>query len=223
MCGRMSLFVPDAALEERFDADLAEPLVPRYNVAPREDVAVIRTETPGRIDLRQWGLIPSWAGDSSTSFINARAETAAEKPAFREAYRSRRCLVLADGFYEWQDVERGPKQPYRVERTDDEPFAMAGLYERWTGGDEPLETVTVLTCEPNGLMAKLHDRMPVVLPPAKERRWLDPDCEDLLASREWPDFHAYPISRAVNDPSNDSPSIVEAVEPDEQTGLDEFA
>jgi len=220
----MSLFTPAEALEERFDAECAEPLASCYNIAPREDVAVVRAETPETIDLSRWGLIPSWAEDPSTNFINARAETAAEKPAFREAYRSRRCLVLADGFYEWKEADAGPKQPYRVARTDDEPFAMAGLYGRWTGGDEPIETATVLTCEPNDLMADLHDRMPVVLPPDEERRWLDPGTDgDLLAPRAWPDFHAYPISRAVNDPSNDSPAIVEEIDPGEQTGLDEFA
>jgi len=223
MCGRLSLFAPADHLEERFGAELAAPLTPRYNVAPRDDVAVIRAATPGTIERCRWGLIPSWADDDATGFINARAETVERKPAFREAYRSRRCLVLADGFYEWAEVDAGPKQPYRVARVDGEPFAMAGLYERWDGDDGgTIGTATVLTCEPNDLMADLHDRMPVVLPAEEERCWLDPDCDDLLAPRAWPDFHAYPIARTVNDPSNDSPAIVEEVDPDEQTGLDDF-
>jgi putative SOS response-associated peptidase YedK len=225
MCGRLSLFVPDSVLEERFDATLGEPLVPRYNVAPTDDVAVVRTETPGSIDLRRWGLIPSWADDPSTNFINARAETVAEKPAFREAYASRRCLVLADGFYEWQERDRGPKQPYRVTRTDDRPFAMAGLYERWSGGDDPLETVTVITCEPNDLMADLHDRMPVVLRPDEEATWLRGDSEERAAlCRSYPgdDLEAYRIGTAVNDPTNDHPGIVER-DDTEQSGLGEFA
>lgn len=228
MCGRTSLFAPQSVLASRFDAEPVEPLEPRYNIAPREDLAVIRKDAPETIDLLEWGLLPSWVENPADAPrpINARAETVATKRSFAEAFEQRRCLVLADGFYEWQET-RGGKQPYRVERTDRKPFAMAGLFERWEGDDEVQETVTVVTTEPNAVVEPLHHRMAVVLDADEEERWLadaDPRAhQELLDPSPADQWRSYPVSTRVNDPDNDDPSIVEEIDPDTQTGLDEFA
>ena len=234
MCGRFSLFVPPSVLEERFDAAASRPIVPRYNVAPRDDVAAIRNDDPGTIDALGWGLVPSWVDDPDDypRPINARAETVAEKPSFRDAFAERRCLVLADGFYEWKG-DRGAKQPYRITRPDDEPFAFAGLWETWgaNGGDSkgdggPLRTVTIVTTDANDTVGAIHDRMPVILEPDEERRWLaDADPEELHSMLDpYPDggLETYPVSKAVNDPVNDSPDVVEPVDIGEQSGLGDF-
>ena len=254
MCGRFSLFVPPSVLEERFDAEAARPLVPRYNVAPRDDLAAIRNDEPGTIDALEWGLLPSWVDDPDDfpRPINARAETVAEKPSFRDAFAERRCLVLADGFYEWKG-ERGAKQPYRIARPDDEPFAFAGLWERWgsgggvgngggaggggeaRGGDGSgsgngdtgsTRTATIVTTEANGTVAGVHDRMPAILEPDEERRWLSADDPEELRTLldPYPDdgLVAYPVSKAVNDPANDSPDVIEPVDVGEQSGLGDF-
>lgn len=237
MCGRFSLFVPPSVLEERFDAEAAEPLVPRYNVAPGDDVAAIRNADQGSIDALEWGLLPSWVDDPEDfpKPINARAETLGEKPSFRDAFAERRCLVLADGFYEWKGA-RGAKQPYRIARVDDEPFAFAGLWETWgangegtRGGgtdDDTLRTVTIVTTDANETVGAIHDRMPVILEPEEERRWLSAsDPADLHAVLDpYPDdgLEAYPVSKAVNDPANDSPDVIEPVDVGEQSGLGDF-
>ncbi len=229
MCGRTSLYLPQAVVESRFDAEATEPLEPRYNVAPFEDLPVITNARPEAIDQFVWGFLPEWAEDPEESYrpINARAETVAEKPMFRAAYEAKRCLVLVDGFYEWQEREAASSQPYRIQRADEEPFAMAGLYSQWAANGSSLETVTIVTTEANDLLEPIHDRMPVVLPPDVERQWLDTDGnpEDLLRPYPDEDLEAYPISRTVNDPENDTPAVLEAVEPDpsEQAGLDDFA
>ena len=227
MCGRLSLFAPPSMLESRFDVDIPGSYSPRYNVAPTENLVAIRDDTPETLDFLTWGLVPHWADDPSGSgLINARAETLAEKPSFRDAYENRRCLVLADGFYEWRE-DGGVKQPYRVCRSDDEPFAMAGLWERWEGNGEIRETATIVTTEPNDTVRPLHDRMAAILPPGEERRWLDADDEgdrESLLSPYDGDLRAYPISTRVNDPGNDDPSIIEEVQPEggTQSGLGDF-
>ena len=227
MCGRTSLFVPPSNLRERFDARPEERIRPRYNIAPGEDLAVVRNDAPDVIDLLEWGLLPDWVDDPAAfpMPINARAESLAEKRTFREAVDRRRCLVLADGFYEWPE-ERGHTQPYRIERTDGDPFAMAGLWERWTDGSRTRRTVTIVTTAAQGVVAPLHDRMPVILDPAVERTWIadgEPSAPTDLLDPAPPDaFHAYPISTAVNDPRNDSPDILTPVDAQTQTGLDEF-
>lgn len=221
MCGRLSLFSSPDELADRFDATVRE-YAPSYNVAPTDDVATIRAESPDEIDALRWGLIPRWADDPDDwTLINARAETLSEKPAFREASP---CLVLADGFYEWQDRTTG-SQPFRVERADGEPFAMAGLHERWEQGGTVHETATVVTTEPNELMGELHHRMPVVLPERRETEWLRDGSERLLDPRPWETFESFPVSDTVNDPSADSPALVEPTDApteDPQAGLDEF-
>lgn len=147
----MSLFDPQPEIKRRFDAEFNNDWQPRYNIAPQQELAVIQNEAPEEIDQLEWGLIPDWVDDVDDwpKPINARAETVAEKPAFRSAFEKRRCLVLADGFYEWKG-ERGQKQPYRIERTDDEPFAFAGLWERWGSIGDVRETVTINTTEAIG-------------------------------------------------------------------------
>lgn len=228
MCGRTSLYLPQAVVESRFDATATEPMEPRYNIAPFDDLPVITNASPAAIDQFVWGFLPEWAEDPEESYrpINARAETVAEKPMFRAAYDEKRCLVLADGFYEWQEREGASSQPYRIQRADEEPFAMAGLYSQWQANGSTLETVTILTTDANDLLDPIHDRMPVLLPPDVERTWLEDDGDhgDLLQPYPDDDLEAYPISRTVNDPGNDSATVLEAVEPDtsEQAGLDDF-
>jgi putative SOS response-associated peptidase YedK len=226
MCGRYTLATPVTTLVERFGATPRQPFGPRYNCAPGQALPVVTGDDPDRIYLFEWGLVPPWADDRSTAFINARAETVREKPSFRAAFEHRRCLVLTDGFYEWRAPEgRGPKQPYRIARVDDEPFAMAGLWERWTDNGDVLETCTILTTGANETVRPIHDRMPVVFDPDSERGWLsadDPaDLRALLRPYGGDDLRAYPISRAVNDPSNDRPGVIDPLG-ETQSGLGDF-
>ena len=228
MCGRYTLFTPPDDLEERFGARFAHSPEPRYNAAPGQRLPVVTNDAPEHIQTFRWGLVPHWADDESVGnrLINARAETLGEKRSFEAAYESRRCLVLADGFYEWTAGENG-KRPYRVRLEDDAPFAMAGLYERWQppqkqtglgdfGGDGPdretdsVETFTIVTTEPNDVVEELHHRMAVVLDPEDEERWLAEGSSDVLRPYEGV-MEAYPVSTAVNNPSNDSPELVEPV------------
>jgi putative SOS response-associated peptidase YedK len=230
MCGRYTLFTPQARLEERFDATFSRPVEPRYNCAPGQELPVITGDSPETFSFKRWGLIPSWADDRSTSFINARAETVREKQSFAEPFESRRCLVPADGFYEWV-TDGGAKQPYRVAYEDDRPFAMAGLWERWhpptrqtglgefAGTDssdtDPVETFTVVTTEPNDVVSELHHRMAVVLAPEEESTWLhgsEADAFELLDPAPADAWHAHPVSTKVNSPANDGPELIEAVE-----------
>jgi len=224
MCGRTSLFAPAERVRERFDAEPVRPLEPRYNVAPGDDHPTILNAAPDEIRFATWGLVPEW-GDGS-GHVNARGETVAEKPSFRDAFAERRCLVLADGFYDWKPTPTG-KQPYRIERADGEPFAFAGLWEpgpdgRSSGVGDP--TFTVVTTEPNAVVEPIHHRMPVMLSPGEEGRWLREGDAGLLDPFPADDLRAYPVSAAVNDPANDSPEVIEEVPPEEdvQTGLDEF-
>lgn len=227
MCGRTSLFVPQSVLEERFNATAVQPITPRYNIPPGDDLASIANETPTEIHQRQWGLVPHWVDDPDDwpKPINARAESVSEKPAFRDAFTNRRCLVLADGFYEWGG-ERGHKQPFRVTRTDEEPFAMAGLWDVWGTNGEERETVTIITTDANETIAPIHDRMPVILEPGEETSWLEDTADEELQSLLDPfpadRTAAYPVSPAVNDPANDSPDIIEPVDRGTQSGLSEF-
>jgi putative SOS response-associated peptidase YedK len=231
MCGRYSIFLPPDELEDLFGVRPApdETFVPHYNAAPGQSLPVVTNDRPETLRHLRWGLVPSWADDEKIGnrLINARSETVAEKPAFREAYRTRRCLVLADGFYEWKRTD-GDKQPYRITRADGEPFAMAGLWETWKppqkqtglgefGADGPnreveaLETFTIVTTEPSDFVRTYHDRMAVVLPHGAEEAWLESGGHDLLRPYEG-DLRAYPVSTAVNNPTNDSPAVVEEVQ-----------
>ncbi|MGA2068584.1 MAG: SOS response-associated peptidase [Thermoguttaceae bacterium] len=236
MCGRFTLRAPASAVAEAFSLVDVPAWQPRFNIAPSQPVPVVRlspaaAETPGTGAARQrqlvflrWGLIPSWADDPAIGnrLINARAETAAEKPAFRAAFRQRRCLLVADGFYEWRRSDR-PKatrrQPYLFQMRDGRPMGFAGLWESWEGPDRSrIESCTILTTAASDLVAPVHDRMPVILAPADYARWLDPAAsrpEPLLGllgpypSRE---MTAYPVSAAVNSPACDGPQCVEPAE-----------
>jgi putative SOS response-associated peptidase YedK len=225
MCGRYTVrsIQPVAEL---FGISLPPEFQPRYNVAPTQDVLVVRSASDGsataarRGDLLRWGLVPSWADDPSVGnrMINARAETAATRPAFRDAMKRRRCLVPADGFYEWQKQEGGRrKQPHLIRMADDRPFGFAGLWDAWRRGDDPLETFTILTTSPNELVAPIHDRMPVIVAPQDFDRWLDPKVDaagvaDLLKPYPAEAMRAGPVGLAVNNPKNDDPSCAEAWE-----------
>ncbi|MFC7203470.1 SOS response-associated peptidase [Haloferax namakaokahaiae] len=233
MCGRYSLFASTGDLRERFDLEPTRSLDARYNCAPGQHLPVITNDAPDEFTFMKWGLVPRWADDAKigSNLINARAETVREKRSFADAYESRRCLVPADGFYEWAKTGSG-KQPYRVAFEDDRPFAMAGLWERWTpktkqtglgefgGGSptreaEPLETFTVITTEPNGLISELHDRMAVILAPDEEETWLhgdDDEAESLLDTYPDDGLTAYPVSTRVNSPANDGPDLVKPVD-----------
>jgi putative SOS response-associated peptidase YedK len=218
MCGRFTLTTPMPVLAELFLFPEAAPQPPRYNVAPTQAVAAVRAADPNHRELAwcRWGLIPSWADDPGIGnrLINARAETAAEKPTFRSAFRHRRCLIPTDGFYEWQKTG-GRKQPFYIKMRDGQPFAFAGLWERWEGGGEPVETCTILTTEANEVVRPVHDRMPVILAPEVYGRWLDPEVKkpELLQPLLHPfaadAMTAYPVSPVVNNPRNDSAKCIE--------------
>ncbi len=221
MCGRFSIFADPERLAERFAASLPpEGLAPRYNAAPTQNLPVILNEEAGAIQLLRWGLVPFWAKDPSIGnrMINARAETLAEKPSFRNALHKRRCLVLADGFYEWQQTAYG-KVPMRITLESGAPFAFAGLWETWRSPEgETLRTFTIITTEPNALLAPIHNRMPALLLPEHEQLWLDDRAHQeawLDALRPYPAdrMAAYPVSTRINSPANDDPAVVAPVPP----------
>ena len=222
MCGRFTLRAPASLVAQQFGLLDTPLLEPRFNVAPSQAVAVVRL-TPDAARLRRelawlrWGLIPAWATAASIGnrLINARAETAAEKPAFRAAFRRRRCLVVADGFYEWQRVERH-KQPYFFRLRDDGPFGIAALWEVWEGPSQTrVESCTLLTTMANELVRPIHDRMPVILAPADYERWLDPAVEKpgpllpLLGSYPSQAMAAYAVSSLINSPGHEDPRCIE--------------
>lgn len=224
MCGRFSQRQSAEAIAQAFQVVEVPSLAPRYNIAPTQAVATV-VQTPqqeGRqLKLLHWGLIPSWAKDPKigSKLINARAETVAEKPAFRSAFRQRRCLVVADGFYEWQQQEdKKQKQPYYVRFKDESPFAFAGLWERWEdpNGDE-IQSCTLLTTQANELMRPIHNRMPVILDPKAYELWLDPEVkkpellQPLLQPYPPEQMTAYPVSKLVNKPTNDTSDCINSI------------
>lgn len=221
MCGRYTLTTPVGTLVEEFG--LTEPLPevpPSYNVAPTQEVATALADGGGRhLEMLRWGLIPSWAKDPGigSRMINARSETASEKPSFRKAFKERRCLILADGFYEWQKTNNG-KQPFYIHMKGGSLFAFAGLWESWQDPEGPeIRTCTILTIDANELVAPIHNRMPVILHPEYYEPWLDSDVRevDFLSSllRPYPSdpMEAYPVSRFVNRPANDAKQCIEPI------------
>jgi putative SOS response-associated peptidase YedK len=232
MCGRFTLTSPVQVLAAQFNLPEVAALEPRYNIAPTQPVAAVRASGEAMVRelaLLQWGLIPFWAKDPEVGarLINARAETVGEKPAFREAFRRRRCLVLADGFYEWQKQDGG-KQPFYVRMRDGSAFAFAGLWERWKGPEGNIESCTLLTTQPNELMRILHNRMPVILEAKDYDLWLDPGIRqtDLLLPLLRPfsaeEMEAYPVSRRVNSPDNDDPRCIVPLPHGESSALPGF-
>jgi putative SOS response-associated peptidase YedK len=219
MCGRFALTVDPADLEEAFpDYSFPPQYAPRYNIAPTQPILAVPNDGSGKADFFIWGLIPSWAKDASigSRMINARAETLAEKPSFRAAYKYHRCLIFADGFFEWQAQPDGKtKVPHFIRLTTGKPFAFAGLWEHWQSPEgSELRSATIITTEPNRLMAAIHNRMPVILPSDAYAQWLDPaprqaaDLQKLLVPFPAEAMTAYPISTLVNKPENDRPEIV---------------
>ena len=227
MCGRYTLFTQRETLADRFGVRVPADHEPRYNCAPGQSLPVVtRADEFARME---WGLVPEWADDDSNTQINARGETVTEKPTFRDAFEQRRCLVPADGFYEWVEGPDGTR-PHRVAFADDRPFAMAGIWTRWTpqtaqtglsdfgaGGPsdpEPRETFAVVTTEPNDLVADLHHRMAVILDPGEEETWLNgsvAEATDLLAPYPADELTAHEVSARVNDVANDAPDLVDPV------------
>lgn len=220
MCGRFTRLMSYRRLVEIYR--ITEPeigpepeLPPQYNVAPSQAAPVVRLDAQGRRELAmlRWGLIPSWAKDPKIAYsmFNARAETVHEKPAFRAAFRKRRCLIPADGFYEWQSIG-GAKQPWRITMKDGAPFAMAGLWERWEKGDMPVETFAIIVTSGNAVTRPIHDRMPVILHPDTWEAWLSsPDTTIPMALLQpYPagEMTAYRVSRKVNNAKNDTADLI---------------
>jgi putative SOS response-associated peptidase YedK len=217
MCGRYELHAQPAAIALAFGLAHPPALRPRYNVAPMQEVPVVRVSPHGARELVmvRWGLVPRWAKDPSigSKMINARGETVAAKPSFRTAFRRHRCLIPANGFYEWMPAAAGRKQPVLIAMKDGSLFAFAGLYERWLTGDgEPLDTCTVLTTDANALLRAVHDRMPVIVPPEQYERWLDPAQDGpqaLVAPYPAEAMTWWPVSSRVNSVRHDDATLIE--------------
>jgi putative SOS response-associated peptidase YedK len=228
MCGRFVRKSNARTIAREFDVEeVAADLAPSYNVAPSQQVAVIMTDQKKRLVSMKWGLIPAWSNDPAIGnrLINARAETVAEKPSFREAFLRQRCLVVADGFYEWQKRGRS-SQPYFIHLKAERPFGFAGLYDLWTSPEgELITTCTIITTDPNEMVRTLHDRMPVILPKRFEEAWLDPYNADhaslaqMLRPYSAVEMEMHTVSPTVNSPANDSPECMAPAAPAGQLAL----
>jgi putative SOS response-associated peptidase YedK len=218
VCGRFTLFASNDEIARLLDLPEVPAIPPRYNVAPTQTLFAVRVNQAGDREpaFLRWGLIPSWADDPAVGnrMINARSETVADRPAFRSAFRKRRCLIPASGFYEWQKTG-GKKQPYYIRTRNGQPFVFAGLWESWSRGEEPVESCTIVTTEANDLMRPLHDRMPVILHREDYDRWLDTGLQDasklmpLLVPYSGDDLTAYAVSTRVNNARNEDARCVE--------------
>ena len=219
MCGRFTLTVNPADLQDAFsNYTFPSQFAPRFNIAPSQPILAIPNNEKFKADFFIWGLIPIWAKDPSIGnrLINARAETLAEKPSFRGSYKYKRCLVLADGYYEWQATGlKKPKVPHFIHMQDRQPFAIAGLWDTWEGPDgSSVQTCTLITTTPNELMKPIHDRMPAILHPRDYAKWLDPTpqtpdrLQALLKPFPAEAMAAHPVRTLVNKPENDSPELV---------------
>lgn len=219
MCGRFIQAASGEVLTQQLGLMLPADYAPRYNVAPNQTVLAIRATENGRQPAwLRWGLIPAWAREPRLKYstINARAETVAEKPAYRQAFRQRRCLIPADGFYEWRKVG-DRKQPYCIRMADGAPFAFAGLWEHWARDDEAVDSCTILVTQANERISEIHDRMPVILDPLDYDAWLDPTGREaarvlpLLRSYPGERMRLWPVGSAVNRPANQGPALMEPV------------
>jgi putative SOS response-associated peptidase YedK len=222
MCGRFTISLDPGELQELLDlGPFVHILQPRYNVAPSQPIPIVKDPVKRGVELYKWGFVPSWADDPKIGYrmINARSETAHEKPSFRAAFKRRRCLILADGFFEWHaDKKGGTKTPYLFKLKNDHPFTFAGLYEHWQapqGGE--LHTCTILTCKPNALVEKYHNRMPVMLGEKARWDWLaeeagERELLDLLTPYPADEMKCFAVSREVNSPEKDLPHVLEPVE-----------
>jgi putative SOS response-associated peptidase YedK len=220
MCGRYTLTISADKLAEQFRAIFSSSLgySPRYNAAPSQKLPVITNQEPGQINLYRWGLIPHWAKDISigNKMINARSETIIEKPSFKTPFKKQRCLVLADGYYEWKK-SGSAKVPFRITLKDEKAFAIAGLWESWRDEKgEEIRSFTIITTAANPFLAEIHERMPVILPPESTAKWLDNKLsqdEALSLLQPYPEknFQVYQVSPMVNSPVNDGPELIKAV------------
>ena len=219
MCGRFTLTVDPGQLQEAFPwVDIPDGLTPRYNIAPSQPVAVVPNDGRNQLDFFNWGLIPFWAKDPKIGnrMINARSETIAEKPSFRGSFKYKRCLILADGFYEWRkDPGTKSKTPIYIHMKNRSPFAFAGLWDNWNSKDgSEIRSCTIITTQPNELLEQIHNRMPVILPPSGYEAWLkegenDPDLlHSLLNPYPSEEMAAFPVSKQVNSPQNDFPEVI---------------
>lgn len=218
MCGRFTLTVDPAELQDFAEFAFPNQFAPRFNIAPTQPVLAIPNDSKNKADFFLWGLIPSWAKDPTIAnkLINARGETLAEKPSFRGGYKYKRCLILADGFYEWKTVAGSKtKIPHFIHTQDRQPFAFAGLWDEWQSPDGgALRTCTIITTAPNELMSALHNRMPVILDKSDYAEWLDPSprkpetLQHLIKSYPSEKMAAYPVSTLVNVPTNDRAECV---------------
>ena len=229
MCGRFALGIPQKRLEEVFGVAAPGDWAPSWNVAPgREALTVTATDGVARADMRRFGLIPRWTKDAKIGhrMINARSETVFDKPAFRDPVRRSRCLVPVQAFYEWKKVDGG-KRPYAIAVEGADAFALAGIASQWIDGrtGEVVDSFAVLTCEPNALVASIHDRMPVVLPPESWADWLDPSLDkgnrlsDLLAAYPADAMRAWPVTPEVGNARNDGPELLSPWNPPKQVAL----
>lgn len=226
MCGRYTLATSPEVLQQTFQLDETPTIAPRYNIAPTQPIPIITAERPQSLTWVLWGLVPPWSKEASiaSQLINARAETIDEKPSFKRAFQRRRCLVIADGFYEWQK-EAKSKLPQYIHFLDHRPFAMAGLWEEWNSphGDT-LYSATIITTTPNPLIAPLHHRMAVILPPEKIPVWLSettpaPVLKDLLVPYPPDEMRAYAVSPQVNHVTLDHPDLIQPYQAPKQNTL----
>lgn len=221
MCGRFSLTTSPIKLTKIFHFSEIPKFETHYNIYPGSDIAVIRqTDHQRTLDYFHWDLIPPWAEDPKIGYrtINARAETVHKAPAFRSAFKSKRCLIPANGFYEWKKLEKEKKQPYYIRPKDEAPFAFAGLWEKWQGKDgQVIESCTIITTESTKLIKPIHDRMPLILKPGDYELWLDLEVQEIrplqIIMKPYPkdNMDAYPVSAAVNNPRNDIPECIEPI------------
>ena len=219
MCGRFSLHTPESQIREAFNLEQIEPLGlnPRFNIAPSQDIPIVRdTDTGPEMTLARWGLVPSWSKESKSKYstINARIESVADKPTYRTPFKRRRCLIPADGFYEWQQVA-GNKVPHHIRMKDGKVFAFAGLWDHWEGEGKTLDSCTIIVMPSNEVMRPIHERMPAIIAPAHYDLWLDSRITDkqeimqYLTSAPSSQLTAYPVSTWVNSPKNNDERCIQ--------------
>jgi putative SOS response-associated peptidase YedK len=230
MCGRYTIIAKAEEIEKRFHVEVPEYYIPRYNAAPTQILPVITNHSPDGLSFFRWGLIPSWAKDTSigSRMINARSESVHEKPSFKQALRKRRCIVPADGFYEWKKTDAKTKIPHRITLMKETLFSFAGLWEKYIDPDENhIYSFTIITTSANEAIAPLHERMPVMLDQHAEDRWLDDSLDthqhlELLKPYDPTVIRTYPVSNMVNKPENDNPELIRASVPSSGNGAPGF-